>query len=307
MGILQELHEYYTNKMKEDNESNTIKEMNLQTQQDNITITKQLFEEMKENKIRHYDKFRETVKLDLLESALTYILSKSIKDITPLQRDISNRLVHEYVVENGYHNIINLCDLKRTFALSRIYSIVTENAKKIIDKSNIDNSNSQVVNPSDRESFFNDLQNEEEFDNVANAIAMRVANAEEDMITNNIKDKLDIEQITASTQNRINSLYSSDEFENTDDIVKEAKEESTHLLNDIVHRNKNIYEQIVANLSESIITTESIKEQYMPSGKLDMDKIFESAKAMYTMLEFLNTIQLENVDEAYLENILYNM
>ena len=62
---------------------------------------------------------------------------------------------------------------------------------------------------------------------------------------------------------------------------------------------------MVRNISESVIKNEEIKEEFTTdNGRLDMDKIVESARCMYTLLEMVSTLQIEKVDSNYIEEAL---
>lgn len=60
---------------------------------------------------------------------------------------------------------------------------------------------------------------------------------------------------------------------------------------------------------ESCHKTASIKQQYLKEdGKgLDISKLMHDTRALYTVLESLNSIGIIEADEAYLKNMLHEM
>ena len=67
----------------------------------------------------------------------------------------------------------------------------------------------------------------------------------------------------------------------------------------------NIFDRMVRNISESVIKNEEIKKEFtLENGRLDMNKIVESARCMYTLLEMVSTLKIENVDSQYIEDAL---
>ena len=62
---------------------------------------------------------------------------------------------------------------------------------------------------------------------------------------------------------------------------------------------------MVRNLSEVALTNEEAKKEFLAeNGHLDVEKIVESVRCMYTLLEMVGTIQLEKVDQQYIEDTL---
>ena len=58
--------------------------------------------------------------------------------------------------------------------------------------------------------------------------------------------------------------------------------------------------------ANAIVTDEVLKESYtLENGKLDFSKIEEATLVQYGFLEFLNTVQLENVNEEYIAKVLH--
>ena len=45
----------------------------------------------------------------------------------------------------------------------------------------------------------------------------------------------------------------------------------------------------------------------MVEGHLDMDKIVDRTRLMYTFMEMLNTTRLDTIDESYIKDTIINL
>lgn len=282
----------------------------LQEKYDNIVNEREQREESKIRNEERYVKFREAVPTRLLEVTLNFIMSKALKEEYEPNKVLVNNLIHSYVQETGYYNILNTCENSNTLLLSEMYRLVTEAKEKIFNRSDEDDPESQVFLPDDEKDFYDSLEDEGEFEDIANIIAMRVANAEEEFVTQNIEDKMRTKEIIGSAQNRINAIKQ--DLELDDDYKEEYTEEQADLCNSELHdiiynRDRSVYEQLVLNLFDSIMTNTSLSEAYSVSGRVDADKVIDRAKIIYTMMEMLNTTQLEEYTEDSIIETLENI
>ena len=74
------------------------------------------------------------------------------------------------------------------------------------------------------------------------------------------------------------------------------------------NRPLSVFEKFTRNLTNGIIRENAVKTNYIDeNGAIETEYVVESAKVMYAWLETVNTLQLEKVDAAYIQNILDNM
>jgi hypothetical protein len=247
---------------------------------------------------RAYMKFSEDVKKSLLSEALLKLYDKSVG----FQLEYFNNepfkisLVNKFVEEQGVDKLINKFR-GTTYLLSEMARIVTKYHKSIIESIDKDNPESYVIKPEDRDNFFDELDMDT-IEDVADQIKIRVTNAVEEFIQNNVSDKLDIKDIIQNTQEKINNT--------TNESVKmELETMSKRKISDIRNnRIRNIFEQMVRNISESVIKDERLRELYSDNGKLNIDKVIESSRLMYTFLELCNTTKIVKVNEMYINEVL---
>lgn len=266
-------------------------------------------ERFQENKLA-YDNYINSVRSMLLTEAISSITLESLGEyITDDSKHIVKNLVNKFVKENGVYNILS--NTQKTYSIEAVKSLVNKYTTIITEKCDKDNKETFKVDKEDKVKFLDELNDEKDIENVKQAIALRVSNAEEEFITANIDDKLDINNIIQDTKNRIESTKTdmTTDDETKDEIAKEATNLSKQRIDNIrENRKRSIFNQMVINLSESVIKDENIRNEFMTdSGQLNMDKIVESTKCFYGFLETLNTMKLENVNEEYIENVLNDM
>ena len=167
----------------------------------------------------------------------------------------------------------------------------------------------QDLNPETKEEMLDKLEQEEDTDTAIDIIAQRISKAEEEFIKKNAQDKQKIEDIVDDINDRINGAKA--DPNNSDEDVEEIEQEAviemkrkiTKIRDDRPH---TVFEMMVRQLSEGILNdTGAINEEYTDeNGKINMDTVVEVAKCVYGFLEFVNTCQLERVDEAYIKHVI---
>lgn len=179
------------------------------------------------------------------------------------------------------------------------------------DDSLEDNSNDDLTAET-KEEMLNKLEEEEDTDTAIDIIAQRISKAEEEFIKKNADDKQKIEDIVDGINDRINGAKAdpNNSDEDVEELEQEAAIEMKRKINKIRDdRPHTVFEMMVRQLSEGIMNdTGAINEEYTDeSGKINMESVVEVAKCVYGFLEFVNTVQLEKVDEAYIKHMIENM
>ena len=108
-------------------------------------------------------------------------------------------------------------------------------------------------------------------------------------------------------QDRLDAV-TQDEDSTPEDIEaeqNEAKLEATRLTNEIRNdRFHTVYELMVRDNLDYIHKNQTLAESYKVDGKIDMTRVMDNSRAMYGWLETVNTIQLDKVDERYIQNMI---
>lgn len=167
----------------------------------------------------------------------------------------------------------------------------------------------QDLNPETKEEMLDKLEQEEDTDTAIDIIAQRISKAEEEFIKKNAQDKQKIEDIVDDINDRINGAKAdpNNSDEDVEEIEQEAAIEMKRKISKIRdNRPHTVFEMMVRQLSEGILNdTGAINEEYTDeNGKINMDTVVEVAKCVYGFLEFVNTCQLERVDEAYIKHVI---
>lgn len=255
-----------------------------------------------EKRQKDLDAFTSESKDFLLTEALTYILKKCLpENISEALMTRGKAIVESFVKEEDSYSLLSKFKTKTLF-LSELASIVEETHKKVIHGCEGKESPFKISN-SDMKAFHDKLDTMDT-DSVTKEIISRVTKAEEEFVKANVNDRKTLEELSSSTEEKLNSIKNKNQ-EMEDDIKKEAVAMYRNKVNSISDRKKGILESIVVRMGKSIVTEESLLPQFqLESGKLDMEKIIDTSEVMYTFLEMVNTLQIRNVDCKYLEDIL---
>ena len=158
-----------------------------------------------------------------------------------------------------------------------------------------------------KEDMFEKLENDDTVASAVDVIAKRVADAEAEFIKKNAEDKQKIEAIADKIDERIKAVTDTDKSGEEKEAEQEGlKQEATHMITNVREdRPKGIFESMFNINADSIIKDKALMEAYsLDNGKLDFNRIEEATVVQYGFLEFLNTVQLENVNEDYIRKVL---
>lgn len=211
----------------------------------------------------------------------------------------AKNICHEFVSEEGAQNLLRRFSTQSVF-LSEIASIVEESHKGIIESAKEQINDDFTIHNSDLENFYSKLD-QLDYDNMANAIRIKVSKAEEDFVQANINDRLDMEEIANKTKEKIDQIKAK-----SVDVENEIKQEFTQMYNESVsnirNRKKSILESIVYHVTESIMTDDKLREKYtLENGKFNTKGAIELSEVMYTFLESVNTAQIKDITPEFLE------
>lgn len=255
-----------------------------------------------EKRQKEFSAFTSESKDFLLTEALTYILRKCLPDnINEALMARGKAVAESFVKEEGSYSLLNRFKTKTLF-LSELASIVEETHKKVIHGCEGKDCPFKISN-SDMKAFHDRLDTMDS-DQVTKEIVSRVTKAEEEFVKANAKDRETLEELSSSTEEKLNSIKNKDP-EKEDQIKKEAVMFYKQKVDAVTNRKKGILESIVVRMGTSIVSEETLLQQFrLESGKLDTQKIIDTSEVMYTFLEMVNTLQIKDVNSRYLQEIL---
>ena len=264
----------------------------------------------REAKLEAFQNFKSNVKVALLSEALGNICVGSIYHPSNLEKSYCEALIGQYIQENGAFNIIRKMKRSDSALLRNIAEEVEEYSEEIVKDANPDDEDSQVIDKEKVADFWKEIDKANDIEDVTNTIRLRVANAEEDFLDKARADKNDIDDILQTAADNVAAAKEAGDKE--DDYAEKVEESETRIARDKIYQiqhegKRNLFDRMVRNLSEIAMKNEDIKDTFIENGKLNVNKIVDSVRCMYTMLEMVSTLQIEKVDAAYIENTLASM
>lgn len=164
--------------------------------------------------------------------------------------------------------------------------------------------------PTSKEELFDKLEDSQDVNDAVDIIAKRISDAETKFIEKNSEDKKKIENIVNKMQDRIDAV-TQDEDSDSEEIETENQEaqiEATRRISEIRNdRFHTLYEMMVRDNMDYIYKNQTLNESYKVDGKIDMTRVMDNSRTMYGWLETVNTIQLEKVNERYIQKLVENM
>jgi len=304
---MQEIIEESCNRAAE-KENSFLRELN--TLRENRDIVREGHRIRRESAAAYKDKVYTT----MLGTALKGVYISSLQENMLMDERtyaISEHLVDKFIEEQGgARQVLNSMNGK-TYLLDTMRKFVEDAAEEAIENKDEDDEAMDKVADEPKEKLLDRLENEEDVDTAVELISDRITNAEEEFIRKNKEDKEKIEAIVADINDRIKAV------KNDPDMSEETKEEvqkeyaiKQKRQTKMVYENRShtVFEQMVHNLSVSILKDPELKPMYTTeSGKLDIDHIVDCTKCMYGFLEFVNTVGLVKVDDTYINRVLTEM
>lgn len=239
--------------------------------------------------------FNENVKTALLSECLYKIYNEAfgLSISNDGDESIKRAFVNNYIKENGVNDLLGRFKYTSNL-LSEMSLLVNKYSRSILEKAEKEKDYS--IDPEIKDQFFKDL-NIMDSGEATESIRMRVTSAVDEFIQNNINNKMDIEDTINDIKEKIALTKDESVKESYDHLAKRK-------ISSIRNRKKSIFESMVHNLMECILKNDELKSEYMNESKIDMDKVIERTKIMYTFLETVNTLKMENVNEEYLEKVI---
>lgn len=258
--------------------------------------------EKKKNKIAK--KFK--AKKDTKKALVSECIYKIFNDALGLQLEsgqsyeaMKRNLVESFVEEKGADNLLE--NMKYISApMANMALLCEEYLEKIFEEVEEDETEF-IINNKERDSFYNKIKSVST-DDISDLVKVRVMAAIQDFTQSNRNIKSDIENTLKTTQSHIDNVDS--------EGVKESFELQAKRKNTLAeyNRTKNIFESMIENISKSTLNNDSMKcYTEAETGRLDMHKIVENTRVMYTFMEVLNTAKLENITESYIRDALSSL
>lgn len=302
---LKEDREYLTNKRKEKEEAVKATIQKKREELNKRIVDREDAKAKHEAAVNGLYNFKHDVKKSLIKKMLMELCVGSIPNYTQREYAICENLIENYINEVGEPIILKNMRFSENGFLRTCYNQIDKHFKAITEDATIE-PETQYIDSNSLDSFWDDIDDTENVDDITSLIRMRVSDAEENFVNKNQQDKENVKTILQQTASRIQMAKGT----NDNDYAEEVEESETRLAKNKIYQiqhegHRSIFDRMVRNLSEAALKNEDAKGTLIDeSGKLDMDAIVESARCMYALLETVSTIQLEKVDIKYIEDTL---
>lgn len=249
--------------------------------------------------------FKANVKKSLIKKMLMELCVGSIPNYTHREYSICENLIENYISEVGETALLKNMRFSENGFLRTCWSEINSHYKTITEDATRDE-DTQYIDSGSLDDFWNDVDNTEDVDDITNLIRMRVSNAEENFVNRNQQDKENVKTVLKQTADRVQMAKDT----NDNDYAESVEESETRIAKDKIYKiqhegYRSVFDRMVRNLSEAAVKNKDAKGSLIDeNGKLNMDSIVESARCMYSLLETIGTIQLEKVDNKYIEDTL---
>lgn len=249
--------------------------------------------------------FKANVKKSLIKKMLMELCVGSIPNYTHREYSICENLIENYISEVGETALLKNMRFSENGFLRTCWSEINSHYKTITEDATRDE-DTQYIDSGSLDDFWKDVDNTEDVDDITNLIRMRVSNAEENFINRNQQDKENVKTVLKQTADRVQMAKDT----NDNDYAESVEESETRIAKDKIYKiqhegYRSVFDRMVRNLSEAAVKNKDAKGSLIDeNGKLNMDSIVESARCMYSLLETIGTIQLEKVDNKYIEDTL---
>lgn len=252
--------------------------------------------------VNRYRSFCQSVRVNLLTEAMCWLMNKSVDAESMDSTDLSiiRSMVSQYVNENGYDNILNRMKTAST-AMSCMYKTITECALKVIKEADKEDPNTFKIAPEMKDDFYSQLDYSDS-DAIADAIRDRVTDAMEDFVTANTKDHEDITSALQQAQEKINQVPEDDE-----ELREQYNIGAKRVATEVRNRPKGVFHSMVFAMCESIMKNNDMHDEFMTEGHLNIEKVVNRTKLMYTFIEMLNTARIDNVNEVFIEQVIADL
>lgn len=259
-----------------------------------------------EQAVEKYYDYKDNVQHELLKKALVELCTQSIPHINYREQILCENLVDKYINETGAAKLLRNMKFSDNYLLRTIHEKVKESQKEITKDTSADDESTQIISKKAIDDFWTEIDNAEDIADITNIIRMRVSNAEEEFINKNQEDKEAIKTILKQTASRVQKAKESENEEYAEAVEESETRLAKNKIYQIQHEShRNVFDKMVRQLSKAALSNDVLKEDYInENGKIEFDRIVETVRCMYTLLETVSTIQLEKVDTDYIKNII---
>lgn len=263
-------------------------------------------------KRQRFYEYKDNVRKALLTESLKRIYVGSIKNPSSEEKAACEAFLGNFINERGVDNLLYNFEKSNTPFLETLNELIDKYHKVITEDADMEDPSSFTCDKEHIDNFIKELEDKEDVEDITDIIRMRVAGAEEDFVNRNERDKHDMKSILDDTARRVQDAkpeldnnYGTEDDDVTEEIQREQMLDAKRKISEINSKPRSVFDRMVRNLSESVLKDPELRDQFVgENGRLNMDKIVDSVRCMYTMLEMVSTLKIEKVDAKYIEDTI---
>lgn len=258
--------------------------------------------------------------LDSLDEELAYhclytaLLKPVLEEMfaTSHQKELGQKTVRNYIHEHNGYEVINRMRGKGRY-LAELATIADLYKSKILNEvaekqhCGLSEKDACEIEDGDVKGLVYDVKDVIPTD-IIKSISNKVEDSIVDFIDDNKKSKYQIKKIYDDAKAKL--IKSTEEFpEDASELQQEtmafAKAREREILENAPC---NLFKAMSSILLESVYKINVLRESYSKdNGKVDFKKVLDDTSVLYTFLECLNTMNIENITESYLNDMLKDM
>lgn len=249
-----------------------------------------------------YNKFITSVKEQFLQQCIYSVFNESLNVFdrrNEKQELVKKSLVNNFIKEQGVDKLLSRFKSKNIL-LSEYALICNKAISSVIETTNALNKNSWTVDSDIKNRFIDDLKNCNSKEAIL-TITDRVTDAETEFVNDNIRKKIQIDDIIQSKKEKLDAI---------EDKSEEIKESVAAAYDRKIKAVKNnymstVYQTIAESMTKNAVTNKDLKNIYIKEGNLDMKTLLEDVGIIYTFLETVYTTEM--VDDSYITEFVNNI
>ena len=263
-----------------------------------------------------YSQLREDVLNELFFQSIYTTMVEPVLEAslaTDHQKALAASTVKDFILENDTHALLNQWKYKNFYLaeyaemIQNTYNSILEDAKDKL-KEGLSADDVKKVENYKIDNFVYDANHIIPAD-IGNEVVNRVETAITDFATDMKDNKAKVMDIYNKAQDKISALDGSDM---PSDDIQQMQQEALRVARKeervLTEGETNVFGMMVRMMTESVMVIPSLQEAYRAdSGKVNVAKVLGDVRAIYSVLETMNTLDIVDSNSDYIGKTLSSM
>lgn len=246
-----------------------------------------------------YSKFITSVKEEFIGECIYSVFNESLNIFdrkNKKQELVKKALVNNFIKEQGADVLLSRFRVKNVL-LSEFALVIDKAVKEVVESTNAQNINSWTVDTDIKNKFTDNLEKCNSREAIV-TIADRVSDAETEFVNDNVRRKLEIDDILQAKKEKLDSISNKPE-----DVQESVAASFDRKIKSIKNRHiSSIYQVIAESMTKNVLSDKDLQKIYIKEGNIDMKTLLEDAGIVYTFLETISTTEM--ADENYIKKFI---